>query len=368
MIPLFDIQAQYRSIRHELEPAIIGVLESGQYILGPEVARFEEAFAAYCGTGACVGVNSGTSALHLALLAAGVGPGDEVIAPAMTFIATASAIDYAGAKPVFAEIDPATWTVTAETIKSKITSRTRAVIPVHLHGRMAEMESIAALAAKHGLTVIEDAAQAHGARRRGRSPGAHSSMACFSFYAGKNLGACGEGGAVTSDDPALVKRLRILRDWGAEKKYHHTLKGYNYRLEGIQGAVLGVKLRHLEKWTDERRAVAARYSAAFAAAGLPHPAPEEAGERHVYHVYAIRTPERDRVLADLHAGGVGAGIHYPIPVHLQLAFAELGYRRGDLSVTEKLADETLSLPIFPGMSDRQVGTVIDAVLGATKRV
>ena len=361
MIPLMDLKAQYRSIKDELDAAVLGVLASGEYILGREVRAFEEEFADYCGGGECVAMNSGTSALHLAFLAAGIGPGDEVITTAMTFIATASAIAYSGAKPVLVDIDPVTWNIDPSQIEAAIGPRTRAIVPVHLHGRMADMEPILAIARRHGLLVVEDAAQAHGAELGGRRAGSFGDIACFSFYAGKNLGACGEGGAAVSRNPDFVKRMRLLRDWGAEQKYVHTLRGYNYRMEGIQGAILRVKLRHLEAWTRARIAHAAAYDRRLDAQGMARPASPRGGERHVYHVYAVRVPRRDAVRQAMVEAGIGVGMHYPIPVHLQPTFAELGYRPSAFPAAEAFAAETLSLPLFAEMTEAQRNSVCAAL-------
>ena len=288
MIPFVDLKSQYASIKSEVNTAIQGVLESCQFTLGSEVAAFEEEFAAYCHSKHGIGVNSGTSALHLALLAAGIGPGDEVITVPFTFVATVAAIHYSGAKTVFVDIDPRSFTMDVAAIEAAITPKTKAILPVHLYGQPADMDPILEIAKRHGLVVIEDAAQAHGAEYKGRRTGSMGDMGCFSFYPGKNLGAYGEGGMVTTDNPDYARTLRMLRDWGAERKYEHVLKGYNYRLEGIQGAVLRVKLRHLEAWTEARRAAAAHYDRLFAGSGVQTPEAMPYS-RHVYHIYAIRT-------------------------------------------------------------------------------
>ena len=295
MIPFLDLKAQYATIGAELEAAVLSTLRSGAYVLGEDVERFEEAFATYCGTRHAVAVNTGTSALHLALLAAGIGPGDEVITVPMTFVATVAAIVYAGATPVFVDIDPATWTMDPAAVEAAITPRSRAILPVHLHGRLAEMAPLVALANRHGLTLIEDAAQAHGARRGSQRAGAFGAMGCFSFYPGKNLGACGEGGAVTTNDAGLAETVRSLRDWGQAGKYNHVRHGFNYRMDGLQGAALGIKLRHLEGWTAARRRVAQTYQSALAGAVRR---PAEIGDDHACHVYAIRVAGRDRVRED----------------------------------------------------------------------
>jgi dTDP-4-amino-4,6-dideoxygalactose transaminase len=356
VIPYLDLKAQNRQIEPEVRAALDRVIGNAQFILGPEVAAFEERFAAYCDAGHCVAMNSGTSALHLALLAAGVGPGDEVITVSMTFVATTAAVLYCGARPVFVDVDPDTWTMDPAKIEAAITSRTRAILPVHLHGMMADMDAILAIARRHNLVVIEDAAQAHGAEYRGRRAGSIGAVGCFSFYPGKNLGAFGEGGAAVTSDPALAQRMAMLRDWGQEAKYHHALRGYNYRMEGLQGAVLNVKMNHIEAWTEQRRAVAAHYDHLLAGR-FRKPAPP-AHCRHVYHVYAIDVPQRARVQAALADAGIGTGIHYPIPVHLQPAYADLGWRRGDLPVTEALAGSLLSLPIYAELGAEQVSQVV----------
>ena len=307
-----------------------------------------------------MGVSTGTSALHLALLAAGIGAGDEVITTPFTFIATASAIDYTGAKPVFVDVDPVSLTLDPALIEAAITPRTKAILPVHLYGQPADMDPILAIARKHNLLVIEDAAQAHGAEYRGRRVGSIGDLACFSFYPGKNLGAYGEGGAVTTNNPEFAQRVRVLRDWGAERRYYHDLKGFNYRMEGMQGAILGVKMRYIEHWTEARRRHAARYTSLLAGskAALPQAVDDR---RHVYHIYAVRHAQRDSLQSYLHDCGVATGIHYPIPVHLQRAFAELGYKTGDFPHAEQAANEVLSLPMFPELQACQQDVVIAAV-------
>ena len=360
MIPFVDLKAQYVSIKTEVNAAIQGVLDSCHFTLGPEVARFEEEFAAYSGAGLGVGVNTGTSALHLALLAADIGPGDEVITVPFTFVATVAAIRYTGATPVFVDIDPHTFTMDPAGLEAAITRRTKAIMPVHLYGQMADMDPILEVAARHGLRVIEDAAQAHGAEYKGRRAGSIGDMGCFSFYPGKNLGAYGEGGMVVTDSPEFARKIRMLRDWGAEIKYQHVLKGYNFRLEAIQGAVLRVKLRYLEAWTDARRAAAARYDELLAGSGVPTP---EAlpHNRHVYHIYAIRTAHRKAWQDALLAQGIQTGIHYPIPVHRLPAHADLGYREGQFPHSERAAAEVLSLPMFPELTREQTEVIARAV-------
>ena len=365
MIPYVDLRSQYRAIKPEIDAAVLRVLDSTQFILGEEVVAFEREFAAYCGTTDAVGVNSGTSALHLALLAAGIGPGDEVITVPFTFVATVAAIEYAGARPVFVDIDPETYTMAPAAIGRAITPRTRAIMPVHLYGHAADMDPILDIATRHGLAVIEDAAQAHGAEYRGRRCGSMGSMAAFSFYPGKNLGAYGEGGAVVTSDPALAKKIRVMRSWGEERRYEHSVKGFNYRMDGIQGAILRVKLRYLERWTEARRARAGDYARAFAGTGIVAPV-ERPGCRHVYHVYAVRLAQREATRAALQAAEIQTGVHYPIPVHLQPAHADLGYVAGAFPVSEGLAAQVLSLPMFPEMTSEQVQTVAAAVLAAER--
>jgi dTDP-4-amino-4,6-dideoxygalactose transaminase len=360
VIPFVDLKAQYGSIKKEVDAAIHRVLESCQFTLGSEVAAFEEEFATYCKAKYAVGVNSGTSALHLALLAADIGPGDEVITVPFTFVATASAIHYTGARPVFVDIDPRSFTIDPAKIESSITPRSKAILPVHLYGQPADMDPILAIAEKRGLLVIEDACQAHGAEYKGRRAGNLGDMGCFSFYPGKNLGAYGEGGMVVTDHPEYARTIRMLRDWGAEKKYQHVLKGYNYRLEAIQGAVLRVKLRHLEAWTEARRAAAARYDELLAASGVPTPEAMPYA-RHVYHIYAIRTKNRQTWQDELSKQGIQTGIHYPSPVHVLPAFADLGYRAGDFPHSEHAANEVLSLPIYPELTEAPCEIVARAV-------
>lgn len=352
-VPFVDLRAQYASIRDELEPAVLGVMERAEYVLGPAVSSFEQAFADYCECKHAVAVNSGTSALHLALLAAGVGPGDEVITVSATFVATVAAILYTGATPVLVDIDPETLGMSVEQCEAAITPRTKAIIPVHLHGLPVDLEPLVSLAQSRGLILIEDAAQAHGATYHGRKVGSFGTMACFSFYPGKNLGACGEGGAVTTNDDGLARKIRMLRDWGAERKYHHELPGFNYRMEGIQGAVLGVKLRHLDDWTARRQRVADLYSELLGDASVTLPTvPQD--RTHVYHVFAVRVEDRDRVQAALSKAGIATGIHYPIPVHRQPAYRDSCVVPWDLDVTEQAFARVLSLPMYPELAKQQV--------------
>jgi dTDP-4-amino-4,6-dideoxygalactose transaminase len=361
MIPYLDLKAQYKSIKPEIEEAVMRVLDSAHYVLGPEVEAFEQEFAAFSGAAHGVAVNSGTSALHLALLAAGVGPGDEVITVPFTFVATVQAIRYTGARPVFVDVDRRTLTMDPAKLEEALTPRTKAVLPVHLHGQPADMDPIVAFARRHGLTVIEDAAQAHDAEYNGHRVGSLGDLACFSFYPGKNLGAYGEGGIVLTSDKRYLQSLKMLRDWGQEQRYHHVMQAFNYRMDGIQGAILRVKLRYLADWTEKRRAGAARYDAALAGANVttPYRSPKR---RHVYHVYAVRTSDRAALQERLLAAGVQSGLHYPVPVHLQPAHLDLGYKQGDFPVSERAAREVLSLPLYPELEPEQIDYIAGVVL------
>jgi dTDP-4-amino-4,6-dideoxygalactose transaminase len=351
-VPLVDLKAQYARLRDEMAEAVLEVLDSTMYVLGPRVAAFEGAFAAYLGAKHCVGVNSGTSALHLALICAGVSPGDEVITVPMTFIATSWAISYVGATPVFVDIDPVTYTMDAAQVEKRITPRTKAILPVHLYGQPADLGPLLDIGRRYGIPVIEDAAQSHGAEYHGKKTGTLGHCGCFSFYPGKNLGAYGEAGAVVTDDDAIAARLRALRDHAQEKRYHHNEIGFNYRMDALQGAVLGVKLRALEGWTEARRALADRYQELLA--DLPLQLPTEAeGRRHVWHLFVVLHPERDRLQKALHAAGIHTGLHYPIPLHLQKAYQHLGHHAGDFPVAERVGRECLTLPLFPEMTAEQ---------------
>jgi dTDP-4-amino-4,6-dideoxygalactose transaminase len=360
MIPFVDLRRQYLDLKTDIDAAVMRVLDTGQFVLGPEVQAFEKEFAELCMADSGIAVNTGTSALHLALLAAGVGAGDEVITVPFTFVATTAAIGYTGATPVFVDIDPATFTMDVSQIERAITPRTKVILPVHLYGHAADMDPIMAIAAKHGLVVIEDACQAHGALYKGRPVGAIGDAGCFSFYPGKNLGAYGEGGMVVTNRADFDRDIRMRRDWGAEKKYHHVVKGFNYRMEGMQGAILRVKLRHLAGWTDARRANAAAYGKHLLDSGVQAPT-EAAYARHVYHVYAVRTSDRTELQRHLQAQGVQTGIHYPIPVHLQPAYEELGHTEGSFPESERAAREVLSLPMFPELTMTQIEQVCVAV-------
>lgn len=363
-VPLVDLTAQFASLRDELMPRLESVLASGHLFLGPYTQRFEEAYAAYCGTRTAITVGNGTEALHLALRAAGIGPGDEVITVANTFIATVEAIVQVGARPVLVDSDPRTFVLDPALLEKAITPRTRAIIPVHLFGRLADMDAIGAIARQRNVLVIEDASQAQGAATAdGRRAGSIGVMGCFSFYYAKNLGAYGEAGAITTSDPELERRIRVLRSHGESVRYHHTVMGFNSRADEIQCAVLDMKLPYLDRWNAARRAHAARYDALLA--DLPVTRPEQiCGDEHVYHQYVIRTPQRDRVREALDARGIGTGIHYPIPVHLQPASKDLGYGRGDFPESERAADEMLSLPMYPELTEVQIDAVVSALRDA----
>ena len=358
-IPLVDLKAQYRSIRPEIDDAVQRVLDHTGFIGGAEVSQFEEAFGAYVETGPAVGVASGTAALELALRACDIGPGDEVVTTAHTFFATAEAISNVGATPVFADIDAATFNIDPGSVEAAITPRTRAVIPVHLYGRPADLDALADTCRRHDLRLIEDAAQAHGARYRDRACGSVGDLACFSFYPGKNLGAYGDAGAVTGD-PDLLARIRKLRDHGRSSKYEHDQIGHGERLDAIQAAVLSVKLRHIDAWTEARRRHAGLYDRLLAASGVTTPS-QDPRDRHVFHLYVIRTPRRDALLAALLEAGIGAGVHYPIPLHRQPAYLQRGYGDCRLPAAESAADEVLSLPMFPELTAEQIEYVADHV-------
>jgi dTDP-4-amino-4,6-dideoxygalactose transaminase len=360
-IPLVDLPIQFRSLRGEIMSTIESILESGQFFLGAHTQGFEREFAAYCGSGFSVAVGNGTDALHLALRAAGIGPGDEVITVSHTFVATIEAIDQVGARSVLIDIDPRTFTMAADQIEPRITPRTRAIIPVHLYGRLCQMDAIMTVARKHNLVVIEDASQAQGATdAHGRRAGSIGDLGTFSFYYAKNLGAYGEAGAVTTSNPDFDRQLRLLRSHGEAERYHHSVLGFNTRPDEIQCAILRVKLPHLDGWNERRRQLAAGYDRLLA--DLPAVRPEliSSGE-HIYHQYVIRTDTRDLVQAKLAERGIGTGVHYPIPVHLQPACRDLGYLEGDLPATEAVSREVLSLPMYPELTDAQVAHVADAL-------
>jgi dTDP-4-amino-4,6-dideoxygalactose transaminase len=357
-IPFLNLRAQHDPIRSELLALIAEVIDSSAFAGGPYVAKFEEDFAAFCQAKHAIGVGNGTDALWLPLLALGVGPGDEVITVAHTFMATAEAISYCGAKPVFVDIDEKTYTMNPALLEAAITPRTKAIIPVHLYGQVADMDPIMAIAARHHLPVIEDACQAHGAEYKGKKAGSIGIAGAFSFYPGKNLGALGEAGGVVTNDSALATKIQVLRDHGQKTKYHHSMIGWNARMDGIQGAALRIKLRFLAPGNAARRANAARYTEQLAnvvGVSTPHVAGHGVP---VFHLYVVRVAARDQVLQALAKRGVSCGIHYPKPVHLQEAYASLGYTRGSLPVTERCADEILSLPMFPELTTAQIDVVV----------
>ena len=364
-IPQVDLKRQYASIKHEIETAVQKILVSGNFASGAAVAAFEREFAQYCGVRHCVCVNSGTSALHLSMIAAGIHAGDEVITVPFTFIATAWAISYVGATPIFVDIDPDTFTMDVEQLAKAIGPKTRAILPVHLYGQMADLQPIREACDRHGLVLIEDAAQALGARYREYCAGSIGDIGCFSFYPTKNLGACGEAGALTTNDDTIATRLRQLRDHAQVEKYRHEEIGYNYRMDEMQGAVLGVKLRRLEEWNEARRAIADRYRNALS--GLRVDVPLEApGRRHVWHQFVIRCSHRDALRRELSKAGISTSIHYPTPLHLQPVYKSLGYKNGDFPVAECAGRECLSLPIFPELTDDEVDRVCSAIVAATR--
>jgi dTDP-4-amino-4,6-dideoxygalactose transaminase len=366
-VPLVDLPIQFKALRTEVMSAIEAILDSGQLFLGPHTRAFEDEFAAYCGSQTAIGVANGTDALHLALRAAGIGAGDEVITVANTFIATIEAIHQAGARPILVDVDPRTFNMAVEHLEQSITPRTRAIVPVHLYGRLADMEAILPIARRHGLTVIEDASQAQGARdARGRLAGSIGDAGCFSFYYAKNLGAYGEAGAITTSNADLDRRVRLLRSHGEARRYEHEVLGYNSRIDEIQAAVLRIKLRHLDAWNEQRRGLAARYYELLSDLPLGQPELLYDGS-HVYHQYVVRVPERDQVREFLASRGVGTGVHYPIPVHLQAACQFLGYSPGDMPHTEQAAGEVLSLPMYPELLESQQQQVAEALTAALGR-
>jgi dTDP-4-amino-4,6-dideoxygalactose transaminase len=360
-VPYLDLRAQYRTLRGEVLSALEEICESTNFAQGPATAEFESKFAAYCGVEHCVSLNSGTSALHLALRCLDVGPRDEVVTVSMTFIATAWAISYVGARPVFVDIDPVRRTLNPDKLEAAITPRTKAIIPVHLYGMPAEMDRIMAVAERHGLPVIEDAAQAHGAKYRGRRVGQFGRISCFSFYPSKNLGAYGEGGALITNDAAIAQRARSLRDHAQSQKYLHDEIGCNYRMDSFQAAVLSVKLKHLDGWNAARIDRARYYTELLKHSSYKLPVHVSDSEC-VWHCYVIETPERDRVRSGLLDAGIQTGVHYPVPIHLQKAYAHLAYRRGDFPATEALSEQCLSLPIYPELSNEKISRVASVLL------
>ncbi len=366
-VKFLDLKAQYETISAEIEQAIREVLDSSAFSGGPFVESFEASFARYCGCRHAVGLGSGTDALWLSLLAMGIGSGDEVITVPNTFFATAEAISLTGARPVLVDVDERTYTMDPALLESRITGQTRAIIPVHLFGQMADMDPLMDIARRHGLKVIEDACQAHGAEYHGRRAGSIGDVGVFSFYPGKNLGAYGEAGAVVTDDEEIYQKLRLLRDHGQRRKHDHQLVGCNARMDGLQGAVLSVKLRHLDRWNSARRQRASWYKELLGGAqGLILPQ-ESSGRQHIYHIYCVRLDDRERVLAELEKQDIGCAVHYPVPIHLQKAYAGLGYRAGSFPVSEQCAGQSLSLPMYAELDSSQVQQVAERLKGCLTR-
>jgi len=361
MIPLVDLQTQYRSLKQEIDAAIQSVIASGQFILGKPVRDFEQEFAAAQGVKHCVAVGSGTDALHLALWASGLGPGDEVITTPHTFIATLEAILLTGARPVLVDIEESSFNIDASKIEAALSEKTKALLPVHLYGQPCDLDPLLHIASKYNLILIEDACQAHLAEYKGKKIGSFGRAAAFSFYPGKNLGAYGEAGAVVTNDSDLYLKMSKLRDHGQVEKYYHEYWGHNYRMEGIQGAVLRVKLKYLEKWTAARRRNASLYNEGLKALPAICTPAEMPYAKHVYHLYVIRSPRRQELKKHLEKKGISTGLHYPVPLHLQKAFHTLGYEEGDFPVTEKTAGEILSLPMYPELTEDQIQYVCDAI-------
>lgn len=361
-VPLLDLKAQYASIRDEIEVALKRVIESQQFILGPEVEALEREIAAYSSCTYGIGLSSGTDALLAALMAIDLKPDDEIITTPYSFFATAGAIARLGGKPVFVDIDAQTFNINPELIEAAVTERTRAIIPVHLYGQMAEMEPIMEIAARHNLYVIEDSAQAIGAEYHGRRAGSIGHLSCLSFFPSKNLGGFGDGGMITTNDAALAERVRLLRGHGAHQKYYHSIVGGNFRLDAIQAAVLRVKLRYLDEWTAARQRNAATYRRLFTEAAIPVGLPvESSGNRHIYNQFVIRATQRDQLVSFLRANQIGTEIYYPVPLHLQECFTDLGYKVGDLPVSEGAAQETLALPIYPELTEQVLQTVVGVI-------
>jgi dTDP-4-amino-4,6-dideoxygalactose transaminase len=360
-VPFLDLKSHHAPLRDEINGAIQDVIEAAAFAGGPFVARFESDFAAYCNCRYAIGVGSGTEALWLTLLALGIGTGDEVITVPNTFMATAEAITYCGAKPVFVDVDEHKYTMDPAALQESITPRTKAIIPVHLFGQPADIDPIRSIASENGLFLIEDACQAHGAEYKGQKVGSFGDAACFSFYPGKNLGALGEAGAVVTNSSALEEKIKILRDHGQACKYHHSMIGWNCRMDGIQAAVLQIKLRHLERANQLRRSHAAQYNRALGIVEEVVTPVQAMYAWHVYHVYAIRVPDRDDLMRLLADKGIGCGVHYPIPIHLQPAYRNLGYERGAFPITERCATEFVSLPMFPELTPDQIETVAESV-------
>ena len=359
-VPYLDLPAQMRPLRKEIDAAIARTLDNCSFCLGPDVVQFEKDFAKFCGAEHCVAFNSGTSALHVAMILLGVGRDDEVITTPCTFVATSWAISYVNAKPVYVDIDDSTFNLKPELVEKAITRRTKAIVPVHLYGHPVDLEPLLNICRKHNLPLIEDACQAHGAKYKRKVVGTFGEISCYSFYPGKNLGAYGEGGALVTNDAAYAARARALREHGSTQRYYHDEVGFNYRMEGMQGAVLGVKLKHLDKWTRERRRVAHRYHELLADTPLQLPIEADYAES-AYHLYVVRHSRRDDLKKHLESNKVGCALHYPLSLHLQKCYANLGYKAGDFPVAEKAARECLSLPIYPEMTDAQIERVSEVI-------
>jgi dTDP-4-amino-4,6-dideoxygalactose transaminase len=359
-IPYLDLKAQIKPLRAEIDAAIARTIDNCSFCLGPDTAQFEKEFAKFCGAEYAIGFNSGTSALHVALMLLNVGPGDEVITTPYTFVATSWAISYVGATPVYVDVEDGTMNLDPKLVEKAITPKTKAIMPVHLYGQPFDLDPIREICRKHNLPLVEDSAQAHGAKYKGKTIGTFGEVSCFSFYPGKNLGAAGEGGALVTNNPEFAKRAKSLREHGSTVRYYHDEVGFNYRMEGIQGAVLGVKLPHLRKWTAERQRVAKRYAELLK--DLPLQLPTEASyAESVWHLYVVRHPRRDELKAHLEANGVGCALHYPLPLHLQKCYASLGHKVGDFPVSEKAASQCLSLPIYPELTETQIQRVAEVV-------
>jgi dTDP-4-amino-4,6-dideoxygalactose transaminase len=359
-VPYFDLPAQVRSLRNEIDAAIARTLDNCSFCLGPDVTQFERDFARFCEAPHAIGFNSGTSALHVAMLLLNIGPGDEVITTPFTFVATSWAISYVSARPVYVDIDEPTFNLNPKLVERAITPRTRAVMPVHLYGHPCDLNALLEICQKHKLPLVEDACQAHGAKYRGKTVGTFGTIAGFSFYPGKNLGACGEGGALTTNNETYAARARALREHGSTQRYYHDEIGFNYRMEGIQGAVLGVKLKHLTQWTHARRRVAHRYHKLLANTPLQLPLEADYAES-CYHLYVVRHHQRDELKKYLEARNIGCALHYPLPLHLQKCYSSLGHHDGDFPLAEKAARECLSLPIYPELTDEQIEQVAAAI-------
>jgi dTDP-4-amino-4,6-dideoxygalactose transaminase len=366
-VPFLDLKNQYKQIEHEVLPMITKAMADGAFIGGEQVSRFEEEFAKFCDSSYCVGVNSGTDALRFALMAIGVGPGDEVITVPNTFIATTEAISQAGAKPVFVDVYPDTCNMDVSNIEEKISKNTKAIIPVHLYGQPADMDQILTIAQRNGIAVIEDACQAHGAIYKNKKAGSMGAVGCFSFYPGKNLGAFGEGGAIVTQDEAIAQKIRMIRDHGQRKKYFHDLEGYNGRLDAIQAGVLRIKLKRLNDWNKSRRQNAAYYTELLSEVPAVTLPVEAEFATSVYHLYVILVDDRDGLQNHLNSKGVASGLHYPLPLHLQKAYDHLGYNKGDFSVTENTADRLLSLPMFPELTREQIEYIVQSIKEYTNR-